>query len=103
VAEFAVHGTWRSVWALTALFAFVGLVVYSIAGGFPQDPAAGATHPLPLVGLTIYGLAVLTIALGFWSKEDAIAVLGIMGLAALVILDVLLRIGILSYNGVQVL
>jgi hypothetical protein len=99
MANFAVHGTWRSVVALTALFTFVGLLIVSMAGAFPEP----ALHALPIPGLLLYLLCIATIALGFWSKEDTIAVLGIMAFALLVILDILLRVGILSYNHVKVL
>ena len=99
MANFAVHGTWRSVLALTSLFTFVALLAFSIAGGFPQPPL----HGLPVYGLLLYALAVAVMALGFWSKEDVIAVLGIMAFALLVILDILFRVGILSYNHVRVL
>lgn len=99
MAQFAVHGTWRSVAALVSLFVFLGLMVFGIAGGFPTTPHGG----LSLYGLGLYVLSIVVITLGFWSKEDTIAVLGIMGLSALVVLDVLLRIGLLSYNGIRVL
>ena len=99
MAQFAVHGTWRSVFALAALFSFTGLLVFGIAGGFP-DPAPQAVSPY---GLGLYLLAIAVIALGFLSKEDIVAILGIMALSGLVILDILLRVGVLSYNGVKVL
>jgi hypothetical protein len=99
MAQFAVHGTPRSVVALAALFTFVGLLVFAMAGGFPD----AANHKLPLYGLLLYALAIAVIALGFWSKEDIIAVLGIMALSGLIILDILLRVGVLSYNGIRVL
>lgn len=99
MAQFAVHGTSRSVLALAALFSFVGLLVFGLAGGFPKP----APHALPVFGLLLYVLAIVVIALGFWSKEDIVAILGIMALAGLVILDVLLRVGVLSYNGLRVL
>ena len=99
MAQFAVHGTWRSVFALASLFALVGGIVYAMAGGVP----APAPHALPLFGLMLYVLSIVVIGLGFWSKEDVVAVLGIMALATLVILDILFRIGILGYNGVKVL
>lgn len=99
MAHFAVHGTWRSVAAMTALFAFIGLLLYAIVGGFPPPPHG----TLSIYGALLYVLVFLTIGFGFWSKEDVIAVLGIMGLAALIILDILLRVGILSYNGIKVI
>jgi len=99
MAHFAVHGTWRSVIALTSLFTFVGMLVFSLAGGVPEPNI----HALPVFGLLLYVVSIAVIALGFWSKEDVVAVLGIMGFAILVILDILLRVGILSYNHVKVL
>lgn len=99
MANFAVHGTWRSVIALTSLFTFLGVLVFSIAGGFPPPNL----HAFPFYGLLLYVLVIAVIALGFWSKEDTIAVLGIMAFAVLVILDILLRVGILSYNHVKVI
>lgn len=99
MAHFAVHGTWRSVFALTSLFTFMGLLVYGLAGGAPEPNL----HALPLFGLLLYVLAIAVIALGFWSKEDTIAVLGIIAFALLLILDILFRVGILSYNHVRVL
>src|SRR5439155_15775056 len=66
MANFAVHGTWRSVLALTSLITFTGLLAYGLAGGVPQP----ALHALPFYGLLLYVLAIAVIVLGFWSKED---------------------------------
>jgi hypothetical protein len=99
MAQFAVHGSWRSVFALAALFSFVGLLVFGMAGGFPKP----AIHEISPYGALLYVLALAVIVLGFWSQEDVIAVLGIMALSGLVILDILLRVGVLSYNGLRVL
>lgn len=99
MAHFAVHGTWRSVAAMTAFFAFSGLLFYALLAGFPPPPH-GSLSPY---GALLYVLVFLTIGLGFWSKEDVIAVLGIMSLSALIMLDILLRVGILSYNGIKII
>lgn len=99
MAQFAVHGTWRSVIALTFLFAFTGLLIYGVAGGFP--PPEGKSVSMP--GLLLYVLAMCAIGFGFWSKEDTVAMGGIIGLSLLMILDILLRVGVLSYNGVQII
>jgi hypothetical protein len=103
MAQFAIHGTWKSVIALASLFAFIGLLTYALAGGVHQPENPGKDHPLPLFGLILYALTIVIIVLGFWSKEDVIAVAGIMALSGLVILDILLRVGVLGYNGVRVL
>lgn len=99
MAQFAVHGTWKSVFALASLFSFLGLLVFALAGGVPP-PAQGSVSPY---GMALYALAFAVIVLGFWSQEDIIAVLGIMALSSLVMLDILLRVGVLSYNGIKVL
>jgi hypothetical protein len=99
MAHFAVHGTWRGVLALASLFTFTGLLIFALAGGVPPPNI----HALPFFGLLLYALAIAVIVLGFWSKEDVVAVLGIMAFSLLVILDILLRVGILSYNHVKVI
>lgn len=99
MAQFAVHGTWRSVFALASLFSFLGLLVFALAGGVAPPPHGSVS----MFGILLYVLAFAVIVLGFWSQEDIIAVLGIMALSSLVILDILLRVGVLSYNGVKVL
>lgn len=99
MAQFAVHGTWRSVIALASLFAFLGLLAFAVAGG-----TADASKDFRLTfGLGLYGLCFLVIVFGFWSQEDSVAIGGIIGLSLLMILDILLRVGILSYNGIRVL
>lgn len=99
MAQFAVHGTWRSVIALTALFAFLGLLAFAVAGGTAEASKDFRVN----FGLGLYALALLTIIFGFWSKEDTVAMGGIIGISLLMILDILLRVGILSYNGIRVL
>lgn len=99
MAQFAVHGTWRSVIALTFLLAFAGLLTFAVAGGLHDASKTARVY----FGLILYLLAFFAIGFGFWSKEDTVAVGGIIGVSLLMILDILLRVGILSYNGIQVL
>jgi hypothetical protein len=85
MAQLTIHGTWKSVVALTMLLSFVGVLAYAMAAGVSM-------------GVWPYLLVILTIAFGFWSKEDHIAIGGIMGFSLLLILDVILRVGILAFN-----
>ena len=85
MAQLTVHGNWKSITAMACLFAFVGLLTYAIAAGTS-------------LGLWLYLFAFLAIAFGFASKEDHIAVFGIMAFALLIILDIILRIGVLAFN-----
>lgn len=90
MARLADMSSWRSVFALASLLTFYALMAY----------ASIATISL---GGTIYILAILVITLGFWSQEDSIAIGGIAGISLLVILDVLLRIGVLGFNGIRII
>ena len=90
MAQFAIHGGWKSVAALSSLLAFVMMVTYAIA----MDDSLGVWPYLT-------GLAI--VVFGFWSKEDVIAVAGILALSLLLILDILLRIGVLGFNHVKVI
>lgn len=85
MAQFTIHGNWRSIAAFASLFTLIGLVVYALASG-------------ESLGLWLYLAAIVTIFFGFYSKEDHVAVLGITGLSMIIILDVLLRVGVLSFN-----
>ena len=85
MAQLTIHGSWKSVAALACLMAFVALLAYAIAAGTS-------------LGIWLYALALAAIVFGFWSKEDHVAIGGIMGLSLLVILDVILRIGLLKFN-----
>lgn len=103
MAQFALHGSWKSVAALASLLTFVGLLTFSIAGGLdhlPEDDAG--TSKRVTFGLVLYLAAFAVIVFGFWSKEDVLAVLGIIALSLLMILDILLRVGVLSFNHVHV-
>lgn len=94
MAQLTVHGNWKSVAAMTSLFIFVGLTAFAVAGGVEDKTRTERVN----FGLTLYGIAILVIFFGFWSKEDAIAVTGILGISLLLMLDILLRIGVLSFN-----
>ena len=99
MAQFAIHGNWRSISALTVLFVFLGLLAFAVAGGLETIPVneQGVAKRVQF-GLGLYVLSFLVIGLGMWSKEDHIAVTGIIGLNLLIILDIILRIGVLSFN-----
>lgn len=99
MAQFALHGNWRSVSALAALFVFIGMLTFALAGGLDHLPLDdnGVSKRVQF-GLGIYLVAMLATGLGFWSKEDHVAVLGITGLSALMIIDILERVGVLSFN-----
>lgn len=99
MAQFAIHGNWRSISALAVLFVFLGLVAFAVAGGLQTIPVneKGVATRVQF-GLGLYVLSFLVIGLGMWSKEDHIAVMGIIGLNMLIILDIILRIGVLSFN-----
>lgn len=99
MAQFAIHGNWRSISALAAFFVFLGALAYAVAGGLshlPLNPEGVRTRVW--FGLGLYLLSFLVIGLGFWSKEDHIAVAGITGFSLLMILDIILRVGVLSFN-----
>lgn len=85
MAQFGLHGSWKGIVALASLFAFIGLLTYAIVAG-------------QSFGVTLYLLAILAIGFGFASKEDTIAVGGIIAISLLSVLDVLLRVGVLSFN-----
>jgi hypothetical protein len=72
-----------SILAAIAFFAFALLLIY-----------ATATHVK--LGWSIYAIGLVATILGFASREDAFAVGGIIGLNLLVILDIVLRIGVLK-------
>lgn len=104
MAQFAVHGGWKSVAALASLLTFLGLLVFALAGGLADIPDTPAgTSKRVSYGLALYVVAFAVIFFGFWSKEDVIAISGIIGLSLLLILDILLRVGVLSYNHIHVI
>jgi hypothetical protein len=104
MAQFALHGGWKSVAALACLLTFLGLLTFSLAGGLaglPDDPAGNARRVQ--YGLLLYVIAFATMVFGFWSKEDVLAIAGLTALSGLLILDILLRVGVLSFNHVHVI
>lgn len=104
MAQFALHGGWKSTAALASLFTFLALLIFSLAGGLdhlPQDKEAGGAKRA-LYGTFLYLAAFALMFFGFWSKEDVLAILGIIAVSLLIILDVLLRVGVLSFNLVHV-
>lgn len=85
MAQLTVHGNWKSVAALASLFAFVGVLAFAVVAG-------------ESLGIWPYLVATLLMVFGFWSKEDHLAIAGIMGISLVLILDVLMRIGVLAFN-----
>ena len=99
MAQFAIHGNWRSVSALATLFVFLGMVAYAMAGGLDHLPLDDqGVGKRVQYGIVLYLLSFVIIGLGFWSKEDHIALAGIIGFSSLIVLDIVLRIGVLSFN-----
>ncbi len=90
MAQLAIQGNWKSISALASLLTLFALMGYASIAGVS-------------IGVTLYLLAIVVIFLGFWSKEDSVAIGGIIGLNLLIVLDILLRIGVLSFNNVKVI
>lgn len=85
MAQVGVHGNWKSILALASLVATVGLLAYSVV-----------THES--LGIWLYFFSMAAMILGFWSKEDHIAVGGISMIFLVLILDIILRIGVLGFT-----
>ncbi|HVM45107.1 MAG TPA: hypothetical protein VM582_04150 [Candidatus Thermoplasmatota archaeon] len=85
MAQLTVHGNWKSILGMASFVAMIGLLVVALANG-------------KSVGIWLYVLALLAIILGFWSKEDHVAIGGIVGLFTVMILDIILRIGLLGFT-----
>lgn len=85
MAQLTTHANWKSVAALTSMFTFLGLLVFALAAGTS-------------LGIWLYAAVVALIFFGFWSKEDHLAIVGIMGFWLLIILDIILRVGVLAFN-----
>lgn len=105
MAQFGIHGGWKSIAALASLLTFFGLLLYaSLMHLGPwhnlADPTIRATTVR--LGMILYVLAILAIFFGFWSKEDTIAMGGIVGISLLMVMDVLLRVGMLGFNQLRV-
>lgn len=85
MAQLAVHGNWKSIFALASLITMIGLTVVAVAAG-------------ESVGIWLYVLSILAMVFGFWSKEDHVAVGGIIGFFTIMMLDIVLRIGLLGFT-----
>ena len=85
MAKLAVHGNWKSILGLASFVAMLGVLVIAMVTG-------------DSVGIWLYLLSIAAMVLGFWSKEDHIAIGGIVGLNLVMILDIILRIGVLGFT-----
>ncbi|HUR68565.1 MAG TPA: hypothetical protein VM370_04905 [Candidatus Thermoplasmatota archaeon] len=85
MAQMSVHGNWKSILALTSLVTMIGLTIYAVVA-----------HES--LGAWLYIFAFAAMVLGFWSKEDHVAIGGIMGIFTILILDIILRIGLLGFT-----
>ena len=85
MAQLSIHGNWKSILALTSLVVMIGLLAYSVVA-----------HES--LGIWLYVFAFATMILGFMSKEDHIAIGGIVGIFAVLILDIILRVGLLGFT-----
>ena len=85
MAQMAVHGNWKSILGLASLVAMIGLTVYSVVAG-------------ESLGIWLYVFAFAAMILGFWSKEDHVAIGGIVGISLILTLDIILRIGVLGFT-----
>lgn len=85
MARLTVHGNWKSILALASFVTLIGLLAYSVVA-----------HES--LGIWLYVFAFATMILGFWSKEDHLAVSGITGIFLVLILDIILRIGLLGFT-----
>jgi len=85
MAQLSIHGNWKSIAGLTSLVALLGLLAYSVVA---QES----------LGMWLYVFSLGAMIFGFWSKEDHLAIGGIVGLNLVMILDILLRIGFLGFT-----
>ena len=85
MAQLSIHGNWKSILALTSLVVMLGLLTYSVVA-----------HES--LGIWLYVFSLAAMVLGFWSKEDHFAVLGISGIFLILILDIIFRIGLLGFT-----
>lgn len=85
MARMAVHGNWKSIAGLASFVALVGVLVVSLATG-------------ESTGIWLYLLSIAAMVFGFWAKEDHIAIGGITGFFLVMILDIILRIGVLGFT-----
>lgn len=85
MAQLTTHGNWKSIAALASLVALLGLVAYAVVSG-------------ESLGIWLYVFSIAAMVFGFWSKEDHLAIGGIVGINLVLILDILLRIGLLGFT-----
>ena len=85
MARLSVHGNWKSIAGLASFIALVGVLVVSLATG-------------ESTGVWMYILSIAAMVFGFWAKEDHIAIGGIVGINLVMILDIILRIGVLGFT-----
>lgn len=85
MAQLGVHGNWKSIAALTCLVTTFGILAYSVVA-----------HES--LGMWLYVFSLATMVFGFWSKEDHLAVGGIVALNLVLVLDIILRIGLLGFT-----
>ena len=83
MAQFGVQRAPANMLALFTMLAFLLLIAYAAFTGTKM-------------GGRLYLLGLAAIILGFWTKEDSVAIGGVIGLNFLVILDILLHIGLLG-------
>lgn len=98
MAQFGVHGDWKGIAAFATLFVFFGMLAYATAGGLDHAPDdAGGRAKKVQFGAITYLMVTVAMVLGFWSKEDVVAILGIIGWGLLIVMDVVLKVGVLSF------
>lgn len=85
MAQLTVHGNWKSIAALASLLALFSLIAYAVVAG-------------ESLGIWLYVFSMGAMIFGFWSKEDHLAIGGIVGINLVIILDILLRIGLLGFT-----
>jgi hypothetical protein len=106
MAQFGIQGAWKSVFALASLLTLYGLMGYATymhTTGPWHELTPSVQEAAVGLGVVLYVVATIALVLGFWSKEDTVAVGAIIGFALLVTMDILLRIGVLGFNGVRVI
>lgn len=83
MAQFAVQRSVASWLALITVLVYLALIAFAVATSTK-------------LGGILYLLGLAAIIMGFWTKEDNVAILGVMGISFVVILDILLHIGLLG-------
>lgn len=85
MAQLTVHGNWKSIFALASLVAMIGVTAYAVVA---HDS----------IGIWLYAFSLLAMIFGFWSKEDHLAIGGIMGFFTVMMLDIVLRVGLMGFT-----